>query len=54
MRLDSRGKPQKILVFRGSPRNSKTSSGLVEEMLKEDLEPSKSAWRFRRIPKVIL
>ncbi|XP_074567053.1 cell division cycle 20.1, cofactor of APC complex-like [Curcuma longa] len=51
LRLDSRGKPQKMLVFRGSPRNSKTSSGLVEEMLKEDLEPSKSAWRIRRIPK---
>ncbi|RZR90572.1 hypothetical protein BHM03_00018487, partial [Ensete ventricosum] len=45
--LDSQGKPLKMLVFRGSPRKSHPSVLLVDEILKEEREPTR---RFRLLP----
>ncbi|URE42542.1 WD domain, G-beta repeat, partial [Musa troglodytarum] len=51
MRLDSEGKPRKMLVFRGSPRNSKPSVLLVDEMMKDQQERLRPTDRIRHVPK---
>ncbi|RWV85286.1 hypothetical protein GW17_00052933 [Ensete ventricosum] len=51
MRLDSEGKPRKMLVFRGTPRNSKPSVLLVDEMMKDQQERLRPIDRIRHVPK---
>ncbi|CAD5184783.1 unnamed protein product [Musa acuminata subsp. malaccensis] len=51
MRLDSEGKPRRMLVFRGSPRNSKPSVLLVDEMMKDQQARLRPIDRIRHVPK---
>ncbi|RWW52940.1 hypothetical protein BHE74_00040604 [Ensete ventricosum] len=54
LRLDSEGKPRKMLVFRGTPRNSKPSVLLVDEMMKDQQERLRPIDRIRHVPKLLL
>jgi len=55
--LDSEGRPFRMLVFRGSPKSSRRSIRLIDEMRREELEAVDNSTKqslFRRLPKVIV
>ncbi|GMY06487.1 cell division cycle 20.5, cofactor of apc complex [Fagus crenata] len=52
--LDSEGRPFKMLVFRGSPKSSRRSVRLIDEMKREEVETldiSPKQYQFRKLPK---
>uniref|UniRef100_A0A2N9GLL1 CDC20/Fizzy WD40 domain-containing protein n=1 Tax=Fagus sylvatica TaxID=28930 RepID=A0A2N9GLL1_FAGSY len=53
--LDSEGRPFKMLVFRGSPKSSRRSVRLIDEMKREEVETldiSPKQYQFRKLPKL--
>lgn len=53
--LDSEGRPFRMLVFRGSPKSSRKSCRIVDEIRKEDAEALKNEMKrskCRKLPKV--
>ncbi|KAL5858931.1 hypothetical protein ACOSQ4_000227 [Xanthoceras sorbifolium] len=52
--LDSEGRPFRMLVFRGSPKSSRKSCRLIDEIRREDAEALKNSTkqsRHRKLPK---
>lgn len=55
LKLDVEGRPFRMLVFRGSPKSSRQSTRLIDEMRRSDKEiplQTNDSRRYRKFPLV--